>query len=487
MRILLIDIDTLRPDHLGCYGYRRNTSPNIDSIAAEGVRFDNYYCPNAPCLPSRASLISGRYGIHTGVVGHGGTSADMWLQGESRGFHDCTSDHNLISLFRKKGLYCASVSTFAERHSAWWFNAGFNECVNMGKGGVESAEEITPDAVDWLTRKGTRDNWLLHVHYWDPHTPYRAPAELGNPFENEPLDDDWITDELFEEHKRHVGPHSAYTINMWNDKTNPRFPRQPGRVDSLADVKKLIDNYDTGVKYADDNVGILLDTLRKLGIYDDVNIIVTSDHGENLGELGIYSEHGTADEATCRIPMIIKWNGGKKGIADKELHTNVDLAPTIEDLLGIQNKCERFDGESYAAFITDGQSKKREAVVLTQCAHVCQRSVRFDHYIYIRTYHGGLHLFPEEMLFDLDNDKHQTQNIAESNPELCGRGARYLEKWVADMMRSSDYAADPLWVVMKEGGPFHAKGQKKYYTDSLREQGREADAAAIEKLYPEFD
>ena len=86
MRVIMFDIDTLRADHMGCYGYGRDTTPVMDSVAEEGVCFDRYYCPNAPCLPSRASLISGQYGIHNGIVGHGGTAADMRLQGESRGF-----------------------------------------------------------------------------------------------------------------------------------------------------------------------------------------------------------------------------------------------------------------------------------------------------------------------------------------------------------------------------------------------------------------
>ena len=66
MNVLFIDIDTLRPDHMGCYGYGRNTTPNIEAIAREGVRFDNYYCSDAPCLPSRAALVSGTFGIKTG-------------------------------------------------------------------------------------------------------------------------------------------------------------------------------------------------------------------------------------------------------------------------------------------------------------------------------------------------------------------------------------------------------------------------------------
>ena len=113
MRVILFDIDTLRSDHLGCYGYGRDTSPAIDAIAQEGVRFGNYYCPNAPCLPSRASLITGRYGVRTGVVGHGGTAADMRLQGESRHFRDNCSDNGLFMQFRRAGMHTASFSTFA--------------------------------------------------------------------------------------------------------------------------------------------------------------------------------------------------------------------------------------------------------------------------------------------------------------------------------------------------------------------------------------
>jgi arylsulfatase A-like enzyme len=75
LRILYIDLDSQRPDHLGCYGYHRNTSPNVDRIAAQGVRFDNVHVSDAPCLPSRTALWSGRHGIHTGVINHGGVAA----------------------------------------------------------------------------------------------------------------------------------------------------------------------------------------------------------------------------------------------------------------------------------------------------------------------------------------------------------------------------------------------------------------------------
>ena len=81
MRVLFVDIDTLRPDHMGAYGYHRNTTPNMDRVAAEGMRFDRVYCSDAPCLPSRAALISGQCGIHHGAGGHGGTAAARRLYG----------------------------------------------------------------------------------------------------------------------------------------------------------------------------------------------------------------------------------------------------------------------------------------------------------------------------------------------------------------------------------------------------------------------
>ena len=86
MRILYLDIDTFRPDHMSCYGYHRKTTPNLDQIASEGVRFNRFYCPDSPCQPSRAALFSGKLGINTGVINHGGINADRRPEGHTRGF-----------------------------------------------------------------------------------------------------------------------------------------------------------------------------------------------------------------------------------------------------------------------------------------------------------------------------------------------------------------------------------------------------------------
>ncbi len=484
MRILLIDIDTLRPDHLGCYGYGRNTSPCIDAVAREGVVFDRYYTPNAPCLPSRASLFSGQYGIHNGVVGHGGTAGDMRIQGRERDFMDeYSTGRNLTGLFRRAGMHTVSISTFAERHSAWWFNANFNETYNVGGCGCETADQVTPVALKWLSENGKKDNWMLHYHIWDPHTPYRTPADFGEPFQDEPLPDDWITEEIFAEHLQHVGPHCAREIGMWNSDQNPNFPKHLGEVRNLAEVRNFLNQYDNGIRFSDDNVAMLIRSLKELGIYEDTAIIITSDHGENMGELGLYAEHATADEPCCHIPMIIKWPGVEGGRRDSGIHVNVDLAPTMAELLG-QPAHPKWDGESYARVLTEGADCGRECAILTQCAHVCQRAARFDDYIYIRTVHGGYHLFDDEMLFNVVEDPHQLHNLASQRKDLCAQGAKYIQDWEYDMMKHSDYDTDPMWTVMREGGPLHCRGQLQNYVKRLQATGRGQYVDQLLAKYP---
>lgn len=482
MRVLLLDLDSTRPDHLGCYGYHRNTSPHIDRVAAEGVRFDNYYTSDAPCFPSRTALMTGRFGIHNGVVGHGGTAADVRYEGADRDFHDKLASESFPAVFRRAGMRTALVSPFGERHSAWTFYAGFNEIYNTGKGGMESAEEVTPVVLDWIERNADQEDWLLYVNYWDPHTPYRAPASFGNPFQDEPLPE-WITEEVLERHKQKVGPHGANEINMYNSSTSPHFPRHPGDIQNMDDLRRMIDGYDCGIRHMDDNIGMIFDRLTEKGVMDDLVIIITADHGENMGELGIYGEHGTADQGTCRIPMIIRWPGMQKGIFDDSLHYHLDLVPTVAELLGVQ-PAQSWDGRSYAGTLRSGESGGREYLVVSQCAHVCQRSVRFGDWLYTRTYHDGYHLFDKEMLFNITEDAHEQNNLAQERRDLCREAVYLLNEWHDEMMMSMKFDVDPLWTVIQEGGPYHAKGHLPMYIERLEQTGRGHAVDELKRRHP---
>jgi len=251
-------------------------------------------------------------------------------------------------------------------------------------------------------------------------------------------------------------------------------------------MKTFMDNYDCGIKYTDDQIGMICELLKSQGIYEDVSFIITADHGENIGELGLYAEHGTADEPTCHIPMIIKWNGGAKGIVDKAFHDNTDLCPTVTELLNVSVDPQyRYDGQSYASTVLSGETAGRPHLVLSQCAHVCQRSARFGDYLYIRTVHGGGHLFEDEMLFNVKEDPHQLRNLAKERPDLVAQGAKIILDWVDSNMKVSIYDTDPMWTVMREGGPEHSRGEISAYRSRLMGTPREYGVAALEAKYPD--
>jgi choline-sulfatase len=490
MRVLFLDLDTLRPDHMGCYGYHRNTTPNLDRIAAEGVRFDNYYCSDAPCLPSRSALMTGQFGIRSGVVGHGGTAADRRLEGAERGFRDCLAEGGraqaLPAIFRREGFRTVSISPFAERHAAWWFNAEFTEMHNTGKGGMESAEDVTPTALKWIEDNAASDDWFLHINYWDAHAPYRAIDTFGNPFEGEPLPE-WFTEKLIEEHRQAVGPNTARELGMYDADFQPEYPRFVPEIKDMDDLRRHIDGQDCSIAYMDSHIGQLFQALEAQGVMDDLAIIITSDHGENQGELGIYKEHGTADHATCRIPMIIRWPDGAKGQVDGGLHYNLDLAPTLTELFD-QETHPLWDGQSYASAITQGADCGRDSLVVSQCAHVCQRSVRFGPYIYIRTYHDGFHLFPKEMLFNVEEDPHEQNDLAPERPDLCREAVYILNQWHDNRMEDMPDAIDPLWTVIRERGPHHARGVLAEYCERLENTERGWAVPELKRRHPgEFE
>jgi len=469
MRILYLDIDTLRADHLGCYGYHRNTSPNIDRLAGEGVRFEKVYVSDAPCLPSRASMFTGQFGIHTGVVGHGGSAADIRPIGRDRKFHTSEQRPGFIDCLRRVGLYPVSVSPFAERHSAWWFCAGWREMYNPGKRGQDRADEVSPYALDWIRRNAKKDNWMLHVNLWDPHTPYRTPEDFGNPFADDPPAD-WYGEELRQRHWASFGPHSAREP-MGRYGLTSGHPRMPDQIASLTDYRRWIDGYDCGIRYADEHCGRILNALADAGVLDETVVMVTADHGENQGELGVYGDHQTADHVTCRVPMILRWPGLRDAGVDDALHYQTDVAATLVELLGGEVPAH-WDGRSFAEAFRAGASRGREYVVFSQNCWACQRAVRWGDNVFIRSYHTGLKDLPGRMLFNVAEDPHELNDLVGARPDLADRGQALLEQWTGEMMSTNVSHVDPMWTVMREGGPYHCREIGEAYLQHLRATGR---------------
>ena len=490
MNILYVDIDSLRPDHLGCYGYHRATSPNIDAIAAEGLRFTNCYTPDAPCLPSRTAMTTGRFGFHTGVVNHGGERSVMFPYGRERGFRDNWTDPNWASQFKNNGYHTVAFSPFAERHGAWHWYAGFMEIHNTGGGGQETANVIAPQVNDWLERKGNTSEkpFFMWLNVWDPHTPYRTPADFPNPFKDDPIPT-WYSEDIRRNHWQKAGPHSPQEVPdfipepAWmfhhehNLKTNPTMATlQPKQIAHMHDARRMFDGYDMGVAYADFHVGRIIQKLKDLGLYEDTAIIISADHGENLGELWVYGDHQTADQHTHNIPMIVRWPGvtdGRAGQADDRLLYNIDLAATTLELAG-RADLGQWDGRSFADDLRSGKTdgSHRDHLVLSQLAWCAQRSARWDHYLCIETHHDGYHDYPRHMVFDLAVDPHEQRDLAPARPDLVAHGLKLLAEWKTDNLASAHVKADPLDQVMAEGGPLHVRDQGPAYLERLRATGR---------------
>ena len=329
-------------------------------------RFTNVYASDVPCLPSRTALITGMFGIRNGVANHGGLAADLRPWGADRDFFSKLAIDSFAGVLIGAGYHTASISSFPLRHSAPWWTSGFLESMNLVRGfGSERADEALPGALDWLERRGRADNWFLHVHLWDPHTPYNVPEKFGNPFADEPVPD-WHTDAVRQRNWDLPGPHSAkepwgFRPDEWG--TPP--PRQPWNLATPENVHAIFDGYDVGIRYADDAVGIVCSKLADIDVLDETAIWIGSDHGEAFGELGVYADHMGADEATAHIPTVLSWPGLPGGVQEG-LHYHLDIAATVADLAGARVP-EHWDGCTFRGELEAGaDAAGRAHLVLTK-------------------------------------------------------------------------------------------------------------------------
>lgn len=490
MRILYIDIDTMSPHHMGCYGYNRDTTPHIDELTREKevAIFENMYTSDAPCLPSRTSLLTGQFGIRHGAVDHGGKYADLRSEKFDRNFQHTLEDDGLFGVLKRAGLRTASISSFSNRHSSWHFNCGFNEIYCYGDSAVQQASEIQHLTKDWLSRNGSTDDWFLHIHMWDPHTPYRAPEEYQPNFINDTFDY-FVDEDMLSKHKQLIGPHTATTLDMFSSESETSFERDLGQIKNMEDLKTTVDGYDIGIHYADYHVGLIIKQLKELEIYEETIIIVSADHGENMGELGKYSEHGTADVATCHIPFIIRVPG--KDYRDckfDKYHYNIDILPTVYDYFNLKpiHKTTLLDGKSFLKTLKGGIDLGHQHLILSQMSHVLQRSVLMENKIYIKTYNDGYHTyFEQDMLFDLVNDPYEQNNIAQEHPEFVNKCKSILFDWVDEQMKrlQHSHTEDPLWHIYHNGGPHHAHLSAKTFINHLINAGEIDKANIIRTLY----
>lgn len=483
MRVLLVDIDSLRPDHLGCYGYGRDVSPTIDAVAKDGVRFDECYVSDSPCLPSRTALATCRFGIDSGVVTHYGEG--QWYENPGSG-HDPDPDRVMsFHHLAKNGIRTTSVSSFAERHMAYHFSGAFQEAiqptVQTGLLAVEDGAEVTETAIDWLDSHAAEDDWLLHVNYWDVHHPYQEIESHLERVKQSGSAASWPDQETIDDHQAVTGPRTAGLWpnpaeygEEWYEEKYDDHP-MPDHITTRADAARIIDGYDAAIRKVDSQVARLLATLEAEGIREETVVIVTGDHGEALGEHGIYADHAFPHRATQRVPLIVSWPGVTDpvaGTAVDEFVYQFDLVPTICGLLDIETPTG-WDAEPFTPALRGQDFSGREQIVSSHGIYTYGRAIYRDEWTYIRLFHPGVFSYPGmyndpdlpnrglELLHERSSDPHSTENLIDSRPEKAAELRNALNQWMLertaiewyDREPASTRGRDPL-IEMVSTGPY---------------------------------
>lgn len=401
MKIIYLDIDSLRFDHLGCYGYQRPTSPNLDRLAAGGVKFTQCFTSDSPCMPSRAATISGMFGVKNGIVTHG-----------ERGMQMKQDAPTLPEVLRENGVHSAAFSTFG-RHPSPWFYGGWGDYHDPVGWTFQQtpAWKMNELVLPWMDQHAN-DDFFLYVQYWDPHAIYAAPQGCIDAIKDGPLPA-YPTPEQIAAQQSDDWWHSARMMGIHN----------------YEDYVKVVNEYDAEIRYVDFYVGQLLKRLDALGIAEDTMIIVAADHGEGLGEHGVYVEHWSTMNTTNQIPLLVRYpKGVKGGQTCTRLVYQFDIAATVLDAFGVETP-EAWDSQSLWPLLQDSQAAARDYLVIGHGLYTAQRAVVTPDWKMIRTLHGGEWKYPAVQLFNKHNDPFEQHDVAAQHPDVINELSGLLCEW----------------------------------------------------------
>ncbi len=426
MNFLLIVIDSLRADHLGCYGYGRATSPKIDRLADRAVVFENLFAAAVPTQPSFTSLFSGQFSTTHGIVAHRG----HWTLDDGAPF--------LPELLKAAGYETVAVDNLADQHQPWFFR-GFEHYINPRVPGTfPDCTEYNRCAIEWLARS-RREPFFLFVHYWDPHTPYMPPAQYrGLFYEGDPTTADGGTLKDF-----YRQPLMDWWVPDWLDRMAREWPGAEG--DRITDIEFVRSQYDSEIRCSDDGVQELTGELERLGLLDDTMVILLGDHGEELGEHGIYFDHHGLYESNIHVPLIIRPPGGVEGgLRIPVLVQHHDIAPTVLEASGLP-RLPSMDGRSLMPWIRGGGDTGGERALLTEeCTWMAKRALREEGRKLIVSREPDFYGKPERELYDLVEDPGEQHNLADMDSDLARDMEARLESELGDRLRRAGRREDPV-------------------------------------------
>ncbi len=397
--IILIDIDTLRADHLGTYGYARDTSPAIDAFASEAAVFEWTFAqgPNTP--PSQASILTGLYPSRHGRI----TGGDV-LRG---------SVQTLAEVLKAAGYTTAGFVDGGLMHSQFGMAQGFDLYRDRpggeGEGrtrGARGVEGIGPEVDEWLAQNKDERFFLL-VHTYDVHAPYaRTPRRFRRAF----LSQLRRPSAHFRKNSHAISQKRA----RWERRRVSDRPVS-GERPSVTPIEMawLVGLYDGGIRHVDHWFGRFTDRLRQLGIYERAIIVVISDHGEEFDEHDSM-DHYAVYSPVARVPMIIRTPFQTRGLRLRTTVQTVDLVPTLLDLIGVEAPGS-FDGRSLAPLLRGEELPPRLAFTESPFSG-SQTAVAGANFRIVRTGRAD-----SVELFAFRSDPLEQQDVAANHPDVRDR------------------------------------------------------------------
>ncbi|MCP4250204.1 MAG: sulfatase [bacterium] len=439
--VILVSIDTLRADHLGCYGHKYVDTPNIDAFAADSMLFTAHINAAPSTLSSHTALMTGTYPHTHGTPKNGHVINDK--------------NTMLAEVLKEVGFETAGFVAAFPLDSVTGFDQGFDhyddECDALKTRLVRDQTQRRGDKVSdavlrWLrehdARRADDDRLFLFAHYFDAHWPYEAPPPYGGMYRTD-------------------GPAPDGSMKAVHGirRLLKEGPSERGR----QAAEMLRREYCAEITYCDLQVGRLLDHLKARGYYDNSLIIITSDHGETFDEhLDVYAiNHGVSVfDTEIRTPLIVRFPKGRfGGRTVSRLVSNIDVMPTILHLLNLP-ETDRLEGQSFAGLI-DGPLPERVPVFseatqphwepYTELFHSDPIWVNRGKFHAIRSAtHKYMFRLPDERfgLFDLTKDPGEQADLldieSEADTDLADRMRRKLEQWrlIEPDLDSPDLRAD---------------------------------------------
>ena len=388
--VILISIDTLRADHLGCYGYRAPTSPSVDRMAREGVLFRDVVASSPWTLPSHASMFTGLDPARHGLV-------------QFNAYRPLPQQFDTVAeLLWDRGYESAGVVGGGYVGSFWHFDQGFDRYrQNQGSGHEtrDTLQWVVDDATRWMESRRGRP-FFLFLHTYQVHMPYTPPPPYDTAFDPE-----------------YRGPYATRLTAR-----DLYLLQQEGRPIEPSILRHMEALYDGEIRAMDDGLGNLLAFLRSSGLARNTCVLFTSDHGEEFGEHGGYGhEHAKLYDELIRVPLIVwcpeRFRGGR--VID-ELTSLADIAPTILELLGAAVP-DQLDGKSLLPVLRGDATHGRAVAVSEVDGSIEKRAgrakaVRTERYKLIESSVDN-----SELLFDLRADPAERRDLRGANAELAAQ------------------------------------------------------------------